>query len=63
LALYQWQIIGLVSFCAIVTLLIVGLLIQRSRHGRAKDSLRNRSFYSIFKVTPREIVGNLINTA
>jgi PAS domain S-box-containing protein len=41
LALYQWHIIGLVSFCAIATLLIVRLLIQRSRHGRAKDSLRS----------------------
>jgi len=40
LVLYQWQIIVLVFFCVSVTLLIVGLLIQRSRHGRAKDSLR-----------------------
>jgi len=40
LALYQWQIIVLAFFCVSVTLLIVGLLIQRSRHGRAKDSLR-----------------------
>jgi chemotaxis protein methyltransferase CheR len=36
----QWHIIALSSFCAIVTLLIVWLLIQRSRHGRAKASLR-----------------------
>jgi len=40
LALYQWYIIGLASFCAITTLLIVGLLIQRSRQGRAKAALR-----------------------
>jgi PAS domain-containing protein len=40
LALYQWQIIVLVFFCVSVTLLIGGLLIQRSRHGLAKDSLR-----------------------
>jgi PAS domain S-box-containing protein len=40
LALYQWPFIGLASFCAIATLLIVGLLIQRSRHGRSKDALR-----------------------
>jgi chemotaxis protein methyltransferase CheR len=40
LALYQWHIIVLASFCAIATLLIVWLLIQRSRHGRAKDALR-----------------------
>jgi PAS domain S-box-containing protein len=40
LALYPWHIIVLAAFCAIVTLLIVWLLIQRSRHGRAKASLR-----------------------
>ena len=38
--LYQWQIIVLASFCAIATLLMVWLLIQRSRHGRAKAALR-----------------------
>jgi chemotaxis protein methyltransferase CheR len=41
LALYKWHIIVLAFFCVSVTLLIVGLLIQRSRHGRAKDSLRS----------------------
>ena len=40
MALYQWQIIGLAAFCAIATLLIVRLLIQRSRHGRSKAALR-----------------------
>ncbi len=40
MALYPWHIIVLAAFCAIVTLLIVWLLIQRSRHGRAKASLR-----------------------
>jgi len=40
LALYQWHIIGLTSFFIIATLLIVGLLIQRSRHSRAKAALR-----------------------
>jgi hypothetical protein len=40
LALYPWHIIGLASFSAIATLLVVGLLIQRSRHGRAKAALR-----------------------
>lgn len=40
MALYPWHIIVLASFCAIATLLIVWLLIQRSRHGRAKDALR-----------------------
>ncbi len=40
MALYPWHIIALALFCAIVTLLIVGLLIQRSRHGRSKASLR-----------------------
>jgi PAS domain S-box-containing protein len=40
LALYPWHIIGLASFCAIATLLLVGLLIQRSRHGRSKEALR-----------------------
>ena len=39
MALFQWHIIGLGSFCAIATLLIVRLLIQRSRHGRAKAAL------------------------
>jgi PAS domain S-box-containing protein len=40
LALYPWHIIVLASFCVSVTLLIVWLLIQRSRHGRAKEALR-----------------------
>jgi PAS domain S-box-containing protein len=40
LALDQWHIIGLVTFSIIAFLLIVGLLIQRSRHGRAKEALR-----------------------
>jgi PAS domain S-box-containing protein len=40
LALYKWQIIVLAFFCVSLTSLIVGLLIQRSRHGLAKDSLR-----------------------
>ncbi|MGD8290857.1 MAG: sigma 54-interacting transcriptional regulator [Desulfobacterales bacterium] len=40
MALYQWHIIVLVSFFAIATLLIIGLLIHRSRHGRAKAALR-----------------------
>jgi PAS domain S-box-containing protein len=41
LVLSQWHIIGLASFCAIATLLAVGLLMQRSRHGRAKAALRD----------------------
>jgi PAS domain S-box-containing protein len=40
LALYQWNIIGLAIFCAIATLLIVRLLMQRVRHGRSKAALR-----------------------
>jgi PAS domain S-box-containing protein len=40
LALSQWHIIGLATFCAIAILLIVGLFMQRSRHGRAKAALR-----------------------
>ena len=41
MALYKWHIITLAAFCAIVTLLIVWLLLQRSRHGRVKeDALR-----------------------
>jgi chemotaxis protein methyltransferase CheR len=40
LALYQWHIIAIAFFCAIATLLIVRLLIQRSRHGRSKEALR-----------------------
>ncbi|CAB1061174.1 Formate hydrogenlyase transcriptional activator [Olavius sp. associated proteobacterium Delta 1] len=40
MALYQWHIIGLATFCAIATLLFVRLLIQRSRHGRSKAALR-----------------------
>ena len=39
--LSQWHIIGLASFCAIATLLVVGLLMQRARHGRAKAALRD----------------------
>jgi PAS domain S-box-containing protein len=41
LALSNWQIIVLTSFCAVAALLIVGLLIQRSRHGRSKAALRS----------------------
>jgi len=40
LALYKWHIITLAAFCAIATLLIVWLLIQRSRHSRSKVALR-----------------------
>jgi hypothetical protein len=40
LALYHWHIIGLASFCAIATLLVVGLLVQRVRHNRSKEALR-----------------------
>ena len=40
MALYPWHIIFFASFCAIATLLIVGLLMHRSRHGRAKAALR-----------------------
>ena len=40
MALDQWHIIGLVTFSIIAFLLIVGLLIQRSRHGRSKAALR-----------------------
>ena len=36
----QTAIIVLASFCAVAALLIAGLLIQRSRHGRAKAALR-----------------------
>ena len=38
--LYPWHIIILAAFCTIVSLLIVWQLIQRSRHSRAKASLR-----------------------
>jgi len=41
LALYKWHIIGFASFCAIAALLVVGLLMQRSRHSRAKAALRD----------------------
>jgi PAS domain S-box-containing protein len=41
LALYPWHIIGLAAFCTIATLLIVRLIIQRSRHGRSKAALRS----------------------
>ncbi|MFC1578268.1 sigma 54-interacting transcriptional regulator [Thermodesulfobacteriota bacterium] len=40
MALYPWHIIILAAFCAVATLLIAWLLIQRSRHGRANDALR-----------------------
>jgi chemotaxis protein methyltransferase CheR len=40
LALYLWHIIVLAFFSVSVTLLIVWLLIQRSKHGRAKAALR-----------------------
>jgi PAS domain-containing protein len=37
----QTAIIVLAFFCVSATVLIVGLLIQRSRHGRAKAALRS----------------------
>ncbi|MDH4010084.1 MAG: PAS domain-containing protein, partial [Desulfobacterales bacterium] len=40
MALYPWHIIILASFGAIATTLIVGLLVQRSRYGRANAALR-----------------------
>ena len=40
MALSQWNIIGLAAFCAIATVLIARLLIQRSRHSRSKAALR-----------------------
>ena len=40
MALYPWHIIVLAFFSVSVTLLIVWLLIQRSRHGQAKAALR-----------------------
>jgi PAS domain S-box-containing protein len=40
LALDQLHIIGLVTFCVLAALLVVWLLIQRSRHGRSKAALR-----------------------
>ena len=40
LTFYPWPIIVLASFCVSVTLLIVWLLIQRLRYGRAKEALR-----------------------
>jgi PAS domain-containing protein len=40
LALYPWHIIVLAFFGVSASFLIVGLLIQRSRHGRAKAALR-----------------------
>ncbi len=40
MALYPWHIIALATFCTVAILLIVGLLFQRSRHGRAKAALR-----------------------
>ncbi len=40
MALYKWQIFGLVFFCTVILLFGVKLLIQRSRHGRAKEALR-----------------------
>ena len=39
MVLYPWHIIILAAFCAIVTLLIVWLLFQRSRQSRAKEDL------------------------
>ena len=41
MALDQWHIIGLVTFCTMAFLLVVVLLKQRSRHGLVKDSLRS----------------------
>ena len=41
MALYPWQIIGLVFFCTIIVLFVVWLLVQQSRNGRAKAALRS----------------------
>src|SRR5262249_34580018 len=39
-SLYKWRIIGIVSLCAAEALLIVGLLVNRIRRGRAEEALR-----------------------
>jgi signal transduction histidine kinase len=38
--LYRWQIIGFISFCLVEAFLIVALLVQGARRGRAEAELR-----------------------
>jgi signal transduction histidine kinase len=48
--LYRWRIVAVIAFVAIQSLLIIGLLLQRSRRTRA-EAMRQRSEESLQKLT------------
>jgi PAS domain-containing protein len=55
---YKWHIIGVIALCVVEALLILALLIQRSRQSRTEDSLRlsEEKFYQAFRSSPDALV-------
>jgi signal transduction histidine kinase len=51
--LYRWHILGLISVCVVETLLIVGLLVQRSSRVRAEK--RSRQMVEVLRENQREL--------
>jgi PAS domain S-box-containing protein len=65
--LYKWQIIGVLSLCAIQALLILGLLVQRARRRRAETEIRQAEerFRMVVESAPNGVVlvnaeGNIV---
>jgi PAS domain S-box-containing protein len=59
---YRWHIIGILSLCAIQTVLILGLLIQRARRRRAEREicLAEERFRTVVESAPNSVV--VVNT-
>lgn len=55
---YKWRIIGIVTLCAVEAILIVALLIQRTRRAKAEESrhLSEEKFSKAFRSSPDAIV-------
>ena len=56
--LYRWRIIGVVTLCVAEAVLILALLLQRSRRARAEESLRlsEEKFSKAFRSSPDAFV-------
>jgi PAS domain S-box-containing protein len=55
---YRWQIIGVLSLCAVQAMLIVGLLLQRARRRRAEQEIRQAEerFRMVVESAPNAVV-------